>query len=50
MTLKIHVQAWARHKNVGYPISGIPNWIVWNRNDAYEWSYRCTNTIGLMFK
>jgi hypothetical protein len=23
---------------------------VWNRNDAYEWSYRCTNTIGLMFK
>ena len=48
MTLEIHVQAWARHTNAGYPVSGIPNWLVWNRNHASEWSNRCT--IGLMFK
>ena len=48
MTLEIHVQAWARHTNAGYPVSGIPNWLVWNRNHASEWSDRCT--IGLMFK
>jgi len=48
MTLEIHVQAWARNTNAGYPVSGIPNWLVWNRNHASEWSDRCT--IGLTFK
>jgi len=35
-------------QNAGYPVSGIPNWLLWNRNHASEWSNRCT--IGLMFK